>query len=106
MPSLTRWNVSDWSQTSVRLDLNFSNPSYVSNSMEKDYLKIDIKNHMFFQSIKDARTLDEEFEMPLITIPLQAKSVQEYEEIGQTSASVEKTMAVTFVIPLFFLFAV
>ena len=70
VPALKAWSFTNFTSHHLVLQLNFSNPLYVSSSTtDKDQVSLEIMNHKIFVAEIDRETVSENYTLSNFTVP-------------------------------------
>lgn len=69
VPILQDWNMIDFTNSGIKLKLNFSNPELVSANYDKDTLQIKVVQSHFFLSISGYQYVEDDYTLKAVPVP-------------------------------------
>ena len=102
LPKLQGWSFKSLDNFELRLQLNLTNPLYVSYDYP-DILTVRFLNITYFSRLNDSVALAGNYTIKEENMPIQAGSRSEYKTVEQLADSAQASMIFTLVVPFCFM---
>ena len=95
--------MTEFEKTLMRIQLNFSDPIFVSTYGQMDALSFRVLNPNIFKAETDNHTIEANYTLYDIAVGQQFTSTDEKENVEAVSSAAESSMVVSLIIPFCFM---